>query len=121
MGDNGHEELDIHTDGKLDDEKLKAIAQDKFPVTVYLGAADVENTCVVRFCKWILGSRLQEKEDHADGRLFLTGEEGELQVSMSFMVVCIIPLVDCALSIDNVTAQVSLIKNVYVNLTSCIM
>jgi tellurite resistance protein TerC len=102
------------------------------------GANEMAKSRTVGAFKWLLGTRLEEEycdtwdsdQRHdmarsggyfADLGLLMRDGEGRYRMTMLFLVVCIIPVVDLLLSIDNVTAQTGQIKNTFVNLTSCMM
>jgi len=81
---------------------------------------EVQNMPAVRFFKWLAGSRLQDNYN-ADGSFVVRGENGELQMTVLFLVVCVVAVVDCIFAVDSVGAKTGSIKSVYINLTSSLM
>jgi len=81
---------------------------------------DVHDLSAVRFFKWLFGSRLQETYDE-EGRLFTRSATGELQMTLLFLVVCVIAVVDCIFAVDSVGSKTGQIKSLYINVTSCLM
>jgi tellurite resistance protein TerC len=97
-------------------------------VLIYSGVAslsdddeeDVEDMSTVRFCKWLFGKRLLSKYAK-DGSLITTSKDGSLQMTLLFLVVCVISVIDCVFAVDSVGAKTGQIKNIYINLTSSLM
>jgi len=81
---------------------------------------EVHNQATVRFFKWLFGSRLLDRYSE-DGALFLRSETGELQMTVLFLVVCVVSVVDCIFAMDSVGSKTGQIKNIYINVTSCLM
>jgi tellurite resistance protein TerC len=81
---------------------------------------EVHDLAAVKFFKWLLGSRLQDVYNE-EGRLFTRNAGGELQLTVLFLVVCIISVVDCVFAVDSVGSKTGQIKNIYINVTSSLM
>jgi len=81
---------------------------------------DVQDLATVRFFKWLFGSRLLDSYSD-DGSLITTSEDGKLQMTVLFLVVCVIAVIDCFFAVDSVGSKTGQIKNIYINLTSSLM
>jgi len=81
---------------------------------------EVQDLATVRFFKWLFGTRLRDSYSE-EPRCFTTGKSGEFQVTVLFLVVCVVAVVDCIFAVDSVGSKTGQIKNVYINLTSCLM
>jgi tellurite resistance protein TerC len=81
---------------------------------------EVQDLKVVRFFKWLFGSRMQDRYNK-EGYLFVRGERGEMQVTVLFLVICVISVVDVFFAVDSVGSKTGQIKNLYINVTSCLM
>jgi tellurite resistance protein TerC len=82
---------------------------------------EIQSLCAVRFFKWLFGSRLQDNYSE-DGSLFqFCPESGRLQMTVMFLVVCVISVVDVIFAVDSVGSKTGQIKNLYINVTSCLM
>jgi len=81
---------------------------------------EVQNMPAVRFFKWLAGPRLLD--DYSDdGSFIIRGENGQLQITVLFLVVCVVAFVDCVFAVDSVGAKTGALKSVYINLTSSLM
>merc|ERR1719502_613058 len=56
-----------------------------------------------------------------EAQLFTRGKKGEFQVTILFLVVCVISVVDCVFALDSVGTKTGQIKSTYINVTSCLM
>merc|ERR1719199_395520 len=81
---------------------------------------EVENLLVVRFFKWAFGGRLYDNYCE-EPNLFTRDASGRLQVTVFFLVVCVIAVVDCILAADSVGSKIGTIQNLYINMTSSLM
>jgi len=81
---------------------------------------EVQSLSSVQFFKWLLGSRLKDTYGE-EGGLCTRDRRGNVQMTVLFLVVCVIPFVDFTFSFDNVTTQTAQINSNYINLTSCIL
>jgi tellurite resistance protein TerC len=89
---------------------------------VFSGGDDTEDgtSCITGFFKWLLGSRLQEGFTE-QGELFTRGHDGKLQMTMLFLVACVVAGVDCVFSIDNASSETGELRCVFINVTSCLL
>jgi len=81
---------------------------------------DVANTFAVRSLKALLGTRLHNSYDQ-DGRLFPTGADGKVGVSLLFFIVVLVECVDIVFAVDSVSAKVAQIQNQYTAYSSSVM
>jgi len=81
---------------------------------------EVQNMPTVRFFKWLAGPRLLDTY-REDGCFLVREDGGQLQMTVLFLVVCVIAVVDCIFAVDSVGAKTGEIKSIYINLTSSLM
>lgn len=85
---------------------------------------DVQKLYSVRFFKKVFGSRLQDTYSDSgtgEGHFFARNEDGKLQMTVLFLVVCVISVVDIVFAFDSVGAKTGQIKSAYINVSSCLM
>jgi tellurite resistance protein TerC len=78
---------------------------------------DVDSLYTVRFFKWVFGSRLYG-EYAAGCRLFVKDGAGSTQITMLFLVTCVVAVVDVFFAVDSVGSKIGQIPSIYINLSS---
>jgi hypothetical protein len=74
----------------------------------------------VRFFKWVFGSRLYG-EYAAGCRLFVKDGAGSTQITMLFLVTCVVAVVDVFFAVDSVGSKIGQIPSIYINLSSSLL
>jgi tellurite resistance protein TerC len=83
--------------------------------------ADVKDTRLIRFLKWVLGDRLRESYDK-NGRMFVQdAKTGRVQVTLLFIVVACVELTDIVFALDSVSAKVAQLPDSYVAFSSSVL
>jgi len=82
---------------------------------------DVMNTRLVRTLKWLLGNRLREDYDNETHAIFIRDEKGRLQVTVLFVVICILEVTDVIFAVDSVSAKISQIPQEYIAFSSSVL
>lgn len=80
---------------------------------------DISDLRTVRFFKWLFGRRLQESYGEG-GRLFVCDGSG-LRVTLLFLVVCIVMVVDVLFALDSAGSKTGIVTDPYINLSSSLL
>jgi len=76
---------------------------------------------LVRIMRYLLGQRLMEGYDEKGNRMFITGGDGRLQVTLLFFVVLCLEATDVLFALDSVSAKVAQIPDQYVAFSSSVI
>jgi len=81
----------------------------------------VEELCTVKFVKGCLGSHLRATYDENRANLTAWSPSGHLQVTMPFLVICVIAVTDILFSMDSLGAKMGEVSDLYINISSTLM
>jgi len=81
----------------------------------------LKETFMVRTMRWMLGQRLMEGYDEKGNRMFVTGGNGQLQVTLLFFVVLCLEATDVLFALDSVSAKVAQIPDQYIAFSSSVL
>jgi len=82
---------------------------------------NVTDTRLVKGFKWMLGDRLRETYDDNGPSIFAWSDQGHLQVTVLFLVIWCIEVVDIVFAVDSVSAKLTQIKSEYLSFSSTIL
>lgn len=81
---------------------------------------DVSDTALMRGLNWLLGDRILDRYDDNQA-MFVYGQNGQLQVTALFVVICCLELTDILFAVDSVSAKVAQVPNQFVAFSSSVL